>query len=304
MKGIIFVNPFLSLEPSVHQAQRFKEELNNLGVEVEIVSDGFSRVSLSGDGASVDLPAPDFAVYLDKDKYLSEILEKGGVRLFNRHNAVRVCDDKAQTYIALSGHGINIPKTIFGALCYKADSNIKKEWAEKIANELSFPLIVKESFGSLGKGVYKADNLDELLSIMEKVKLKPHLFQEYIPYKVGVDVRVMVIGGKTVAAMERGNGNDFRSNIAQGGSGKVIDLPEDFRIVAESCAEILGLDYCGVDLLYGENGKPVVCEVNSNAFIDGIESVTGVNVAKAYAEHIIRTIKNKALSQRTVDKVR
>lgn len=293
MKGLIFVNPFLSIEPSVHQAQRIKDELNNLGVEVEIVSDGFSRVSLCGDGASIDLPAPDFAVYLDKDKYLSEILEKGGVRLFNRHNAVRVCDDKAQTYIALSGNGINIPKTIFGALCYREDSQIKIEWAKKIAQELSFPLIVKESFGSLGKGVYKVDNFEELLAVMEKVKLKPHLFQEYISYRVGVDVRVMVIGGKTVASMERGNGSDFRSNIAQGGKGKVIDLPEEFKIVAESCAEILGLDYCGVDLLYGENGKPVVCEVNSNAFIDGIESVTGVNVAKAYAEHIIRTINKK-----------
>ena len=106
----------------------------------------------------------------------------------------------------------------------------------------------------------------------------------------GVDVRVIVIGGKTVASMERRNKDDFRSNVAQGGCGVKIDLPENFQIVAESCAEILGLDYCGVDLLYGNDGEPYVCEVNSNAFFGGIEEATGVNVAKLYAEHIIKTI--------------
>ncbi len=290
MKGVIFINPFLVPEQSVHQAERLKTEFNNLGVDIDIVADGFSRVQVDGDDTIIDMYAPDFAIYLDKDKYLSEILEKGGLRLFNRHDAVRVCDDKGQTYIALTGNGIKFPKTIFGALCYKKDGIIKEEWADDIAQNLGYPVIIKECFGSMGKGVYLAKDKDELLSIMEKVKLKPHLFQEYIPYKKGVDVRVIVIGGKTVACMERRNSEDYRSNVGQGGQGVKMELPEKFQIVAESCAEILGLDYCGVDLLYGKNGEPIVCEVNSNAFFDGIENVTGVNVAKKYAEYIVKTI--------------
>ena len=290
MKGLIIVNPYGSVAPSVHHAQRMKEELNKRGVDVEIISDGFSRVVIEGKHAEIDLEAPDFAVYLDKDKYLSEVLEKGGLRLFNKHDAVRICDDKGQTYIALAGAGVHFPKTIFGALCYRKDSAIKEEWADNIAAALGYPVIVKESFGSMGKGVYKADNRDELLSIMEEVKLKPHLFQEYIGYRPGVDVRVIVIGGRAVACMERGNENDFRSNVGQGGKGKQIMLLPRFKEVAEGCAHILGLDYCGVDLLYTESGEPYVCEVNSNAFIDGIESVTGINVAGIYADYIIKTV--------------
>ena len=53
----------------------------------------------------------------------------------------------------------------------------------------------------------------------------------------------------------------------------------------------MGLDYCGVDLLYGDNNEPIVCEVNSHAFFGGIEKVTGVNVAKAYAKYILNKIK-------------
>ena len=58
---------------------------------------------------------------------------------------------------------------------------------------------------------------------------------------------------------------------------------------AEKAAQALKLDYCGVDLLYGEDG-PVLCEVNSNAFFEGLEAATGVNVAKLYAEYIVGTM--------------
>ncbi|MDE6667605.1 MAG: RimK family alpha-L-glutamate ligase, partial [Clostridia bacterium] len=51
-------------------------------------------------------------------------------------------------------------------------------------------------------------------------------------------------------------------------------------------------DYCGIDVLYGENGGYLVCEVNSNAFFGGIERVTGVNVARLYAEYICSKIYN------------
>lgn len=290
MNGIIIVNPFLVPKESFYQAQRLKEEFNALGVNIEIVSDAFLRTQLLNGKITSKIIGADFAVYLDKDKYQSEILSKLGLRLFNSHYAVRLCDDKAETYIALSSSNLRLPKTIFGALCYRNDLNPSIEWAENIGKQLGFPVIIKESFGSMGKGVHKADDVNQLVEIMEQVKLKPHIFQEYIGAVKGVDVRVIVIGGKAVASMERRNANDFRSNVAQGALGKIIDLPESFKSTAEKCARVLRLDYCGVDLLYDSDGQPVVCEVNSNAFIGGIEQVTGVNVAKLYAEYIFKTI--------------
>ena len=289
MKGFIIINPFLVPQESVYQAERLKSEFEKKEVSVEIISDAFLRAELDCKLRS-DLSSADFIIYLDKDKYQSQILTKLSVRLFNSHEAIRLCDDKAETYIALSNVGINLPKTIFGALCYNKDLSIKEEWADKIIDSLGLPVIVKEGFGSMGKGVYKADDKESLLSIMEKVKLKPHLFQQYISKKVGVDVRVIVIGGKAVCAMERVNESDFRSNVARGGSGVKVELSPEFKSVAEKCAQVLNLDYCGVDLLYGENNEPIVCEVNSNAFIGGIESATGFNVAKAYCEYILNEL--------------
>ena len=290
MEGLIFVNPYLIPEESVAQAERLKAEFAALGVGVRIVSDGFLNVSLDGKGLKTAY-ACDFAVFLDKDKYLSGALKKTDVRLFNSHDSIRVCDDKAETYLALTGKGVNIPETVFGGLCHGKNAEIISGSAEKIADRLGLPVSVKESFGSMGKGVYLAENLEELKTVMEKVKCKPHLFQKYLGFKRGVDVRVIVIGGKAVSAMERYNENDFRSNVALGGKCRKINPPTEFISVAEKCADILGLDYCGVDLLYGDNGEPYVCEVNSNAFFFGFERTTGVNVARLYAEYIVEKIK-------------
>lgn len=289
-KGIVIINPYLVPQESIHQAERLKSEFANLNVQIEIVSNAFLNSILEDGKLKSQLNNIDFAIYLDKDKYQSEILSKMGIRLFNSHESIRLCDDKAVTYIALSGHGLNLPKTIFGSLCYSQNLPIDKEWAKEIAKKLKFPLIAKESFGSMGKGIYMIENENDLLSTMEKIKLKPHLFQEYLPEKKGTDVRVIVIGGKAVAAMERRNESDFRSNVAQGGNGYKIELTEEFKDCAQKCAKILGLDYCGVDLLYGNDNKPYVCEVNSNAFFSGIEKATNFNIAKYYAEHILKTL--------------
>lgn len=291
--GAVILNPFQIPGETLHQAERLKDEFNKLGVSVDIITDLFLRTVLSGDTLNCDLSGYDFAIYLDKDKYQSEILQKLGLRIFNTHEAVRVCDDKACTYIALSQKDIVMPKTVFGALCYFSDLAVKDEWADEIISKLGLPVIVKESFGSMGKGVHLAKNKAELLALMDTVKLRPHIFQEYIGEKQGVDVRVIVIGGKVKCAMKRINKGDFRSNIAQGGLGEKIELDINFIETAEKCAKVLGLDYCGVDLLFGKNGQPIVCEVNSNAFFSGIESATGYNVAKAYAQHVINVIYNK-----------
>lgn len=290
MKGIIAVNPFGVPKESVYQAERLKSEFENLGVSVRISLNGYLKNAIAG-GDIVFKKECDFAVYLDKDKYLSACMEKSGVRLFNSHEAIRKCDDKGETYIALAGSGLNIPKTVFAPVCYSDNLSVDESALADIAATLNYPVIVKESYGSMGKGVFKADNFTELKTCAEKVKLKPHLFQEYLPFKVGTDVRMIVVGGKFLCAMLRENAHDFRSNVALGGVGKKFCPPEEFAAVAEKCAAILGLDYCGVDLLFGKNSEPFVCEVNSNAFIGEAERVTGVNVARAYAEHIVKEMK-------------
>lgn len=291
MKGVIFVNTFLLPKESVLCAEKLQEEFTALGVETKIEQFGNIGTFLENDTLKTKYSSFDFGVFLDKNKYLSNILSKSGLKLFNKHEAIRVCDDKGETYIALSDCGVKMPNTVFGSLCYDKNAVIDKNEADFIIDKLHLPVVVKESFGSMGKGVYLAENKTQLLEIMEKLKLKPHLYQEYIGYKKGTDIRVIVIGKKAIGAIKRQNDNDFRSNVALGGVAEKIVPREEFMLLAEKVASILNLDYCGVDLLFGKNGEPVLCEVNSNAFFLGFSKATNINVAKIYAEYIINKVK-------------
>lgn len=284
-KGIIIVNTYAGIRDVGYQAERLTAEFSPLGVTLSVLKTEDIALSVRGGRAEVPL-CGDFVIFLDKDGYCARLIEKSGIKMFNSAEAVELCDDKMLTHIALSNGGINMPLTIPSLLCYTPDVTASEKFIRRVKEELGFPLVGKSSFGSLGNGVFLIENEDILRKTEENLKYKPHLYQKYISSSKGKDVRVIVVGKKAVGAMLRKNENDFRSNIGGGGRGEKIDLSADFARVAERAAEILQLDYCGVDILIGEKGEPILCEVNSNAFFTGFEKVTGVNVAKAYAEYI------------------
>lgn len=288
MNGIILVNAYIRSEGAFRQAERMREELASLGLAARVEKNGNFLCSVQRGGICLSEPI-DFCVYLDKDKYLPRMLEKCGVRLFNTAEAVELCDDKMLTYIALAGKGVNMPDTLAAPLCYYADAKLHEGYAETIGARLGYPVIVKKSFGSWGMDIELAENEEQLKDAAERCRMSPHLYQKYISAHRGEDYRVIVVGGRTVAVMKRSNPHDFRSNIECGGKGFPAKVPDSFTEQAERCAEILGLDYCGVDIL-DDNGTPVVCEVNSNAFFNEAERVTGVNIAGAYAQRIAEVL--------------
>lgn len=247
---------------------------------------------LSTDENGIRLPFNDvdFAIYLDKDKYLLEALTLSEIKVFNTREAIENCDDKVLTYLALAKANIPTPETYPAPLCYKPGSTVPKAALNRIATELSFPIIVKESFGSLGKGVYLAKDEEELETLANRLIDRPHLFQKFVSTSYGKDVRVIVIGGEVVGGMIRQSENDFRSNVAAGGRAEKYGLSDGIKEIALKAHKALGLDYSGVDILFGENGKPIVCEVNSNAFFKSFEAVTHINVARKYAEYVLSKI--------------
>lgn len=275
----------------VHERLQF--EFKKLGVKIDILPNGFFCANIDDNGTvkTQFKKKYDFCIYLNKDKYISALLEKSGMRVFNKSIAIENCDDKLQTFITLSNHNIPMPKTLGGLLSFSASDKIKPSTIRKIESELGYPLVVKSSYGSFGKGVYLINNRQQLKEIMEKLKNRPHLFQRYIKSSHGRDIRVTVIGGKVVSAMLRqSQTDDFRSNLALGGTATPIAIPQSVISLCERTANLLELDYCGIDVLFGDNDSYLICEVNSNAIFKGSETATGINIAGLYALHIYKKI--------------
>ena len=283
MKCIIVVNAYINNKSQIAQAERINEELIQAGVESRIVKN--IELAKIVDG-KIEGNNYDFCVFLDKDKVAARLLEKLGIRLFNSANAIEVCDDKMLTHIALANNDIHMPDCVYAPLCYYEDAQISEELLSQTAQTLNFPLIAKRCYGSLGSGVFLINNYDELKAFENTNKMNAHFYQKFIG-EGGEDIRVIVIGRKYVCAMKRKNAKDFRSNIELGGIGENYRADEELICLCEKVAQILQLDYCGIDILTDGRGKRYVCEVNSNAFFTAAENVCGVNIAKKYAEFMI-----------------
>jgi RimK family alpha-L-glutamate ligase len=103
----------------------------------------------------------------------------------------------------------------------------------------------------------------------------------------GRDIRVFVVGGRVLAAVER-KSEGWRTNLSRGGRATPIDLPEAWTALALRAAAAVGTEYAGVDLLPARDGTVYVIEVNGIPGWEGLQQATGVDVAGAVIEQLAR----------------
>ncbi|WP_172369022.1 ATP-grasp domain-containing protein [Sporosarcina jiandibaonis] len=233
---------------------------------------------------------PDFVVFLDKDILLAKFLKNNNIRIFNDPIVIETCDNKANQYLELAKHGISMPKTIIAPKVYPSFTIADSGYYEKVLSELGLPMIIKEGHGSFGMRVYLIETEEEFYAKTEELRGVDYVFQEFIETSKGRDIRVNIVGGEIVAAMYRHSETDFRANITNGGVAEVIELTDAQRDLAIKAADAVGAEFAGVDLLFGEDEKPLVCEVNAAAHIRNIYNVTGINVADEMIAYILREI--------------
>ncbi len=234
---------------------------------------------------------PDFVLFLDKDIRLAKSLELQGLKLYNSMEAIQICDDKSLTFQVLANNNIRMPKTIIAPMMFSGTEINEEEFLSRIEKELEYPLIVKESFGSFGAQVYLVKDRNELINKRHELKYVPHLYQEFIKQSIGKDLRVFVVGRNVVASMLRVSKSDFRANITNGGSAENFTPKQSFIDLALRATEVLNADFAGVDILFGKDDEPVLCEVNSNAHIKGLFSCTGVDVTENIFNYIIDDLR-------------
>ncbi len=292
MKGWIVYNAFLGEKFSEQVAQLIRAA-KRLDCELEPRANTELIYTISSGGCRLinGETLPEFVLFWDKDIRLAQALESMGLRLFNSSEAIELCDDKSLTHFRLQLAGVPMPETIIVPKTFDGVGYGRLDFLDAAARRLGFPMVVKEWFGSFGKQVYLAENIDGLTDIVRRTSPRPLLLQRMITESCGEDVRLNVVGGRVVAAMRRrARPGDFRSNVSNGGTARAYDPTDAESALAISCCGLLGLDFGGVDLLFGRDG-PIVCEVNSNAHMKNILAATGIDVATDIMRHIVETMK-------------
>ncbi len=191
----------------------------------------------------------------------------------NESVAVNRSRDKLRASQLLSRKGIGLPVTGF--------ANKPDDIEDLIDMVGGAPLVIKLLQGTQGIGVVLAETRQAAQSVIESflgLQISV-LVQEFIKEAGGSDIRCFVVGDKVVASMRRQGGEgEFRSNIHRGGSATTIKITPEERSTAVRAARTMGLNVCGVDILRSNHG-PVVMEVNSSPGLEGIEKVTGKDIA-------------------------
>jgi gamma-F420-2:alpha-L-glutamate ligase len=274
-----------SNHPEVPEILRFQEAAQRLRIELEVLKpQEFDLVvnSAGGWSATYDgrmLHKPDMIVARtgsETSYFMLAVLrhfERQGVVMVNGPAAIMAVADKLHTLQILSAAGLPTPKTILGK--FPVDIDL-------VDRELGFPVVVKTLRGTRGTGVLLCSDrtqFQDLANLLEGSNAAvDFIFQEYIRHSHGRDVRVLVVNGKAVAAMERRSTNGgFKSNISLGGQGTAFDMPATMAELAARVARVLDLDVAGVDILFDNDGHRI-CEVNSSPGFQGLERACGLDV--------------------------
>lgn len=290
MKGLLIINHFLNTDKFNTLHKFILETADKQGIKLDIMTNLECMVDISCRQENLD--KYEFILFWDKDILLARYLEKMGHKLFNCSKAIEICDNKALTHVELSNCGIDMPKTIIAPMTYSNIGYTDTSFLDQVVSKIKFPMIVKERCGSFGMQVYMVNTYKELEELLMTKEVNSLIFQEYIASSKGRDIRLQVVGDEVVTSMYRYSDNDFRANITNGGKAKKYTPTKTQCDIAVKVCKQLGVSFAGVDMLFGENDKPIVCEVNSNAHFVNIYNCTGVNTCEYIFDYIKDNIKN------------
>lgn len=219
-------------------------------------------------------------------------LRELGVPVYNDARAIERSVDKSMTSLLLHAARIPTPPT------WATESHAQAQRIAMREGAAGHALVLKPLFGSQGKGLQLVGHVGgvhhRMPDIEEAYGALAYL-QRFVPpfTKPGFDWRVLVVGGRAVTAMRRVSAH-WVHNVAQGARCEPAEVTPELAQLAEGAARALGMDYAGVDLIpstppaaSGSELGIQVIEVNGVAAWQGLQRVTGFNIARALVDDLL-----------------
>lgn len=288
----------LSRGPRLYSTRRLVEAVAARGHDVRVVDHTRCYVEVANAGPTVFFEGkPLRAVDAIIPRIGASVTEYGSaiVRQFESQGVLSVTPslalvrarDKLRSMQLLAREKVAIPNTLFARRASDLDDLL-----ERLGGP---PVVIKLLEGTQGVGVVLTETKKAAKSVLQAFEgLKADVIvQEFIREAKGADLRVIVVGGRVVAAMRRvGAPGEFRANVHQGGSTEKVKLTQRERRLAVRAAKALGLPVAGVDMVRSDRG-PLVIEVNASPGLEGIELASEVDVAGAIVQWVEESVPKK-----------
>jgi ribosomal protein S6--L-glutamate ligase len=195
-----------------------------------------------------------------------------GVPVMNGAAAIAHARNKMRCLQLLSAHGIPVPATVMARSAGDLKAMVRLVGG--------VPVLVKVLGGRDERGVMVCQTLNSLEAALEAILGLGHnlLIQEYVR-KAGRDVRVLVVGGRPIAAVRRRpRMNRMAHTLNRGARFEPIPMTEAQRRVATEATRLIGLEVAAVDMLEVQ-GRLKVFEVHSSPGLAEMEKAVGEDLA-------------------------
>lgn len=177
------------------------------------------------------------------------------------------------------------------------DAKLLKKYVDYLNG---FPVVIKATGGSHGRGIMKIDSWESLLSVSDFLNSEPlqltcsdYIMREFIDHSE--QARLVVLENKVIASKEnRKNSDDFRLNKNIKESAKKYS--SEIEKTAIRAVNSLGWRFGGVDILIGDNGKHYIAEVNLPCNFARTQLLTGIDIAGIMIDYLIKKANGKRVS--------
>lgn len=275
-----------------YDMQHFKDAAISLGIDLKIIDPtrlqilNTDTISFFYNQKPIDIPSHvlnwNGCMNGKLEEQIEAALKTVGCQILNQSAEINAIQDKFRWQIETK---------------LKTANSLKIHSSELLANVqliesyFDYPLILKSDTGSLGLGVYKAENRANLRQIIEIISLLDKSFKVHIEQYINYtnDVRMYIIGNEYYL-MERIASDDFRANVAQSASVKSLSKTQVTDAIFNQIRACYSSLVLGVDILFKDNSY-IICEINSAPGFTGIEQVHDVDIAK----EILSAATNKSL---------
>src|SRR6266516_5173391 len=172
-----------------------------------------------------------------------EAAEAVGIPTINRSRAIRLVRDKAVAAAFARAHGMPIPPTYFVA---------HPRLLKQIPLE-DYPLVVKPSNGSSGRGIYRVNSPAELATLKVAEAGESFFLAQHYIENTGFDIKLYVMGKEVYSVAKRSPRHPDVEVDKQ-----LIPITLELHQLALHVGTIFGLDIYGLDVIETAHGLVVV----------------------------------------------
>lgn len=188
--------------------------------------------------------------------------------------------------VAFKKNGLPVPRTINHAT---TNRELLHTYVQYLGG---LPIVIKDSSGSHGVGVMKADSFDSLVSIVDFLVSKKFSFvlQQFIHVKSSA--RLIILGDRIVDSIEyHAPEGDFRSNVGEKPNVIPKKFSQDVEGIAVRAAQIAHLEFGGIDILIDSDGAPYITELNYPCFFGRAQIASGTDIAGMILDFMVEKSK-------------